>query len=317
MDEIILTVLVSSLFDRKNYREVKIRYSVVCTILEKIECLEPLQDSDIIKELIIPSSYTNEYGVKRPIYTVNAHLADCGFDNMYIENLYIEDGIENITKSAFANCEGISSVRWPSTCETIPESCFSGCDTLAAIENIDKVSDIGDEAFAASNLFEFKWPSLCKTIPARCFYNCKALKTITGIGRVTKIRAKAFYSCHSLRSFTWPRGCSVIPEYCFSECNSLRELIIKNKISNVGMYAFAGTLLESFIWPASCNYIPIGCFRYCYKLKSIKTYSTLKHIYSYAFDGTHLESFDASKLIVYIDDEAFPNNCKVIKSIYQ
>lgn len=259
----ILPVIVKNFFSNSKTRKINIQYSVSRGCINNIESLEGIHRSEIINEIIIPSSYTDKYGITYKIHCLDFKLNKSNFGNSYIEKIYIEDGIEKIEDSAFMNCNGIKNIRWPLTCKNIPVGCFQGCRTLSFIENIEKIESIGELAFCQMGFKSFIWPEKCNVIPDYCFSECDTLEDITINNKIQNIGMYAF-SGTKLKSFVWPDDCKVIPAGCFRYCENLSTIQVNKMLTSIEPYAFEKTSLSFFdannlVIQISNNAFPYDC----------------------------------------------------------
>ena len=138
-----------------------------------------------------------------------------------IKKIKIEDGIREVKSWAFANIKiEIDELHWPSDCEKIPEGCFYNTP-LKEIHNLDLAKEIGEYAFAKTNLKTITWPANYDEIPRTCFF-CTPLKEIQGINNVKKIGEYAFAKTN-LKTITWPSNCDEFFKNCFFD-SSIEEI---------------------------------------------------------------------------------------------
>lgn len=160
-----------------------------------------------------------------------------------IEHLYISDGITKIPAWCFQDSH-IKKVRWPSTCDVIPEFCFADSD-ITEVTNIGHVKAIDTGAFEGCPITQFHWPAECTEIPIECFA-WSDLTEISGIENVKKIGHTAFAQV-KMENFRWPSKCKTIPYSCFQGA-ALGLLSGIDNIEKIEHHAFAncgfGTVLN-------------------------------------------------------------------------
>lgn len=126
-------------------------------------------------EIIGPNAFEDnsklfELKIKHPI-----KIGDKAFyNNISMENIYLESVVEEIGKYAFKNCLDLKSVNLPNYDGMIPLECFSGCRNLYDV-NIPK----------ATKVYGF------------AFYNCEQLKEII-LNDVIDSGLNAFNGCNNL-----------------------------------------------------------------------------------------------------------------------
>lgn len=205
--------------------------------------------------------------------------------------LVVDNEISIIVDGAFRNSD-VLEVVWPSFCEKIPQSCFTG-SSIQRIHNIDHVVEVGISAFADSGIEEIVWPSGCEVIPSNCFFG-STLRSITNIDHVRLVDVAAFGKT-LLNEIVWPSKCKVIPIACFRESSLSSISNIENVIS-IGARAFKLCHIKSIVWPSKCNIITAECFA-CSKLKEISNIQNVLYIDNEAFYHTeHLKKLDLSGL---------------------
>ena len=121
-----------------------------------------------IDELVIPAKVDGkEVSSIGELELSFSKLEDQGVKK--IKKIKIEDGIREVKSWAFANIKiEIDELHWPSDCEKIPEGCFYNTP-LKEIHNLDLAKEIGEYAFARTNLKTITWPVNCDRIPVNCF----------------------------------------------------------------------------------------------------------------------------------------------------
>lgn len=117
-----------------------------------------------------------------------------------IKEVIINNGIKSIGDYAFADCQYITSVKFPETLRKIGTGAFESCTSLYNINFPSKLNEIGDYSFR----------------------NCKALSNVEIPENINKIGLSAFSSCDSLESIT------IMNPDC--EINDTKEAIINTAI---------------------------------------------------------------------------------------
>lgn len=173
--------------------------------------------SDLVGDVVIPSTVTNEFGTTFCVVGINNHafLGCQGITSVYIPNSV---GIGGISNEAFSNCENLETVIMEDSVKFTGQYCFQNCEKLISVT----------------------LPSLLTSIPSGCFLNCWSLTTLTIPNSVTSIGDFAFDGCVSLTTVNIPNTVTTIGEYAFCVC-PLLSVTIPNTISFVGEWAFSGT----------------------------------------------------------------------------
>ena len=119
-----------------------------------------------------------------------------------IVSVVVEEGVTSIGKSAFYECENMTSVSLPNGIDSISYGSFCFCKSLTEIWIPDSVTSIGSSAFAyCSNLNSISLPEGLVLIDSFAFDNCKNLKRISIPASIREIDQWAFCRCYSLDTF--------------------------------------------------------------------------------------------------------------------
>ena len=199
----------------------------------------------------------------------------------------IPDSVTTISKSAFENCMGLTSVIIGKNVSTISESAFAGCIKLKSIIIPDSVTTIGINAF----------------------YNCTGLTSITIGNSVTTIDDYAFYYCTGLTSIIIGNNVTAIGNWAFDNCSNITSIIIPDSVINIGVYAFNGcSNITSVIIGNNIGTISNYAFNNCSNLTSITIPNKVYSIYNNSFNGcSKLTSITFFGYQPIIDTDAFNN----------
>jgi len=118
----------------------------------------------------------------------------------------IPSSVAVISKSAFEDCTGLTSITIPSSVTEISDDAFSGCTGLTSVKIPSSVTEISDDAFE----------------------DCTSLTSITIPSSVTKIGKYAFYGCTGLTSVII-EGKTLLYDDVFDKC-TLKPLLLKETI---------------------------------------------------------------------------------------
>ena len=146
----------------------------------------------------------------------------------------------------FRNCSGLSNV-------TVPVYAGIG-NKLPLTMNIyhltgSSTETSGDFAFAdCYNLKEATIESGITTVPDHMFAFCGELKTVTVPTSVESIGGGAFRQCFSLSSIDIPEVNSIGSEAFWGCFNLKGDLVLSNKVKNLGNLAFGYTSLTGVKW---------------------------------------------------------------------
>lgn len=204
-----------------------------------------------------------------------------------IVNVVIQDGVTNITNSAFSGSRNLTKVTLPDTLMTIGANAFEWCENLVEINIPVNVTTIGDSAFYyCRNLSQIVLPDSVTIIGERAFGECENLTEITIPSRVTQIAPFTFDHCRRLAQVSIPDSVTSIGNGAFSVCESLVNITIPNHVSNIESATFNGcTSLLRVNIPDGVTNIGDSAFSKCESLLEIHIPTTCKQIDSLAFQG--------------------------------
>ena len=232
-----------------------------------------------------------------------------------IKTVVINEGVTNISNSAFGDCDVLSSVTISSSVTEIGSRAFYGCSGLTELTIPAGVKYIDTHAFYCDNLRtlnynaancinpygtysplsnSFGWKAIetlnigdsVKSIPDYAFSLCMMLTEVTIPESVTSIGAYAFTSCESLVSVHIPENVTSIGEFAFQACSSLDGVILPESVTSIGKYAFEGCKsLSEIVIPESVTEIGWVAFSGCSSLPSITVPEGVTFIGGEAFKG--------------------------------
>ena len=175
----------------------------------------------------------------------------------------LPDGLTNIARNAFYNCDALRTVNIPNGVTSIGRDAFYSCDALTTITLPNTVTNIGNRVFydcynlsSAINI-----PEGVTAIGDSTFYNCNRMTSITIPNTVTSIGTYAFYNCDGISDIIIPNGVTTINDHTFYNCDGFTSIIIPNSVTSIGIYAFG----------------------YCYNLASVTIGNAVSSLADYAF----------------------------------
>ena len=184
--------------------------------------------------------------------------SSCLFINAYAFNdcnklteITIPESILGIDIEAFGGCYNLKKAKYASI-ESLCQICNNGFNPLYYAHNLyinnefiqdliipDKVTHIGDRAFAGGNFQSVTIPNTVKSIGEYVFLGCSSLTSVTIPNSVINISHCAFDGCYSLASVTIGNGIETIGEYVFNECTGINTFIIGCSVQSFSDYAFS------------------------------------------------------------------------------
>ncbi len=168
----------------------------------------------------------------------------------------IPDSVTEIGDGAFECCT-ITSINLPQGLMEIGKAAFSDCNFLTDVKISENVTKIGDGAFARClALRSINIGSAVEEIGRALFFWCKTLRTVTIPSSVKRIETRAFEYCEALTFIDIPEGLTDIMHRAFYHCTSLSSINIPSTIKKIESSAFDGCIaLNDITIPASVKYI--------------------------------------------------------------
>lgn len=136
--------------------------------------------------------------------------------------LILEEGITEISNSAFYDMKCTGELKLPSTLKKIGTYAFEGCDFTGTL-TIPGTVELGEGAF----------------------WGCSSLKSLILQKGVQKIGKGAFAYCSGLEKIVFPEELTEIGEEAFRDCSALQGgLVIPASVKKIGVHAFTGSNLK-------------------------------------------------------------------------
>lgn len=220
--------------------------------------------------------------------------------------------VKNIQPTAFDTCSKLAEIVFQATPEDETEvslvfetctkttSVFNGCTALTNLALPDRTSSIGNYAFYGLKLTSVYIPKGVELIGDYAFQSNKNLTSVTFAAdneKLTTIGQYAFADC-AITSVHLPKNVETIGQYAFAmsstytKVSPISEVILSEKLTSIGDYAFAKSQITSITFPATLKTIGKYAFSYSF-LESVtfnsatdengKTTTALTSIGDYAF----------------------------------
>ena len=180
--------------------------------------------------------------------------------------------LQSIGKSAFKDCQSLSSINVPNSVKEIGDSAFLRCRSLSYVNIPPTLSFLGSAFRDCRNLRKVNLPDDLSEIRDETFYHC-GIDSIIIPNSVKRIGKSAFYSCN-LSTVKLPDGLESIEDSTFCWCDFSRIipstmaeeggdscLILPPSLKHIGKYAFADNRrLTCIILPNSLKTIGYQAF---------------------------------------------------------
>ena len=207
--------------------------------------------------------------------STNSLIAGC-------KNTITPNSVTTIGQSAFAGCNGLTSVTIPNSVTTIGQSAFLDCNGLTSVTIPKSVMSIGSFAFKncrdLTSVHISDMSAWCRisfsgyssfSTPYHLYLNGEEIKDLIIPSDITSIGNYTFYNCSGLTSVTIPNSVTSIGNYAFCGCSDLTSVSIPNSVTSIGNYAFNSCSgLNSVIIPNSVTSIGGWAFYNCSSLAS-------------------------------------------------
>lgn len=158
-----------------------------------------------------------------------------------LESLTFDEGITEITGSAFSNCDSLKSVILPTSLLYIRGSAFSDCESL-------------EEMVLPPNLI---------TVGYRAFSYCKRLRRVVLPVTLDTIGVVAFDNCTALEYVEFPRNLKIIGDNAFRKCSNLKSVKTGGELETIGVSAFERAGVQQLTLGESLKSIGNYAFNYC------------------------------------------------------
>ncbi|MGN1033432.1 MAG: leucine-rich repeat protein, partial [Intestinibacter sp.] len=177
--------------------------------------------------------------------------------------------VTSISSNAFSN-SNITSVKIPSTVESIGFFAFKNCKSLTEVQLQEGLKSMSQGVFeGCTSLESIEIPSTLMSIPVYAFCGCTELKNVKIPEGVKSIRLDAFYMCTSIRSIEIPNSMVTISSESFDSCVNLKSITIPNKETKlednalkncryVTIYGYTGSKAEAYAQKYSLEFVDLS-----------------------------------------------------------
>lgn len=232
-------------------------------------------------------------------------------------DVLIPEGVQEIGRLAFQDCDGLVRVTVPLGVETIDEGAFAGCSNLKEVILPESLKRIEIRAFSYDTALEsISLPEKLEYIASETFYGCESLRKVEMGPCIEWIGDYSFYQCGSLEAIVLPENVASVGNSTFSGCRKLRSVTLPEYNFNMGSNVFANcSSLEHIVLPENLKYINTGTFWNCASLKSITIPKNVNSVGDRAFHQcVSLQSIVFPEKVTSIGNEAF-YGCESLQSI--
>ncbi len=182
---------------------------------------------------------------------------------VYEENTVYSSGEQGI----LCDAQGTTLLCWPgglggevtipSQVKVIGESAFAFCNGLTSVHIPPTVEKVCEDAFRNSSVQKLIYEPNYTEVPEYCFALCFNLKEIELSDTVTTIRNDAFFSCPNLKEYTLGENVSYVEESGFDFCDALERVTVLNPNCYLGRYSLGcqdKTVIRGYIGSTAEEY---------------------------------------------------------------
>jgi len=175
--------------------------------------------------------------------TAIGEKAFCDLKN--IKSVTILEGVTDIKKYAFLDCDLLSELTLPSTLASVEYMAFGYCENIEYNES-DGVYYLGNKSEpqlvlvkpASTSESAYTIHPDTKIIAPCAFEFCGNLINITLPDKITYIGERAFYVCGRLSEISFPNSVYYIGDSALGDCYSITDICIGAGVSHIGKDAF-------------------------------------------------------------------------------
>ena len=247
------------------------------------------------------------------------------FDSLYIEEVILPDGLEEIDNYAFHFCSNLKKINFPSSLKRIGKYAFYNCSRLEEIVLPEGLEEICDEAFASCILLEkVIIPKSVISIGSGAFDRCMNLHYI-----LTDLKEKPdgwdenFYEEFAVSYYKTLEviyGSTVVPNIDLSY-----EVVLAKDLEDYeydiledGTYEIIGIKnieATDLIIPGNVSIIGDGAFYNNRNIRKVVVSEGVKVIKSEAFDlCTNLLEIELPESLTQVDFRVF-NRCRYLQEV--
>ena len=203
-----------------------------CTTLQSIELPNTLT-------LIGNNAFTGCSNLQSIIIPegVKTIKSNCFQNCRALASVTFPEGLTSIDSSqAFASCQSIRELNFPSTLTYIGTRAFEYCYSLDSIVIPQNVTVVGDYSFQyCTNARSITLPDNLTTINQVTFGDCRSVSpTVVLPSRLVNIGTSAFLRCYGLSYIEIPQSVTTINNTAFQNCTGLDDIKMYDGITTIG-----------------------------------------------------------------------------------
>ena len=156
----------------------------------------------------------------------NRAFANCN----NISKIIFPSELEILGGYSFENCTNLKNITWNSKLKMIGEYAFNGCQNLESVVLPTSIEKIEQGAFSGTSIKEIVIPASVSKMATRQ----------TSMGGYTSGYVSALFGAKELKKVSFSNGMATIPAGALSKCDQIVTATIPNTVTSIGEYASFG-----------------------------------------------------------------------------
>ena len=186
----------------------------------------------------------------------------------------------------FIGCAALSDIELETGMTKIPANLLRDCPGFTTITIPDTVTEIGEDAFAYTNLTSIVIPDTVTEIGNWAFNDCKQLSSVSLSSKLTELGRSVFSNCTCLTSIRIPDTVTGMGDSVFSDCTALKDITWSKALETIESYAFQNcSALTDVTIPDSVKSIGPGVFSDCSALSAVTLPDGVKELGGQLFNN--------------------------------
>ena len=186
----------------------------------------------------------------------------------------------------FIGCAALSDIELETGMTKIPANLLLDCPGFTTITIPDTVTEIGEDAFAYTNLTSIVIPDTVTEIGNWAFNDCKQLSSVSLSSKLTELGRSVFSNCTCLTSIRIPDTVTGMGDSVFSDCTALKDITWSKALETIESYAFQNcSALTDVTIPDSVKSIGPGVFSDCSALSAVTLPDGVKELGGQLFNN--------------------------------
>ena len=186
-------------------------------------------------------------------------IDEAAFCETGLLDIYLPDSVKYLRCGAFSDCDDLLHVKLSKGLSAIEEDAFYDCGSLQRADLPESVIEIGNYAFAYTDLLKVFIPAGVTEIASNAYNGCTNLEAfyVDSENATYKAVEGVLYSIDGKELVRFPVGLHRL------------KVIIPEEVTKIGENAFAGTWIEQIDIPKGLYYIGNSAFYNCKNLLEI------------------------------------------------